>query len=947
MFLNRNDAVQYHRALCVLFPFPHARRQMLRALLFLLTLLAFHAVAAAGPAPAVALYYGANAPSAELKAFDIVVLDPDHHPGPASFRTRHSEPYAYVAIGEAHPSRAYFAAIPPAAIVAANKEWGSKVIDLTHPDWPEFVAGHIVAPLWAKGFRGFFLDTLDSYRLAAKFDEMAQQQGLVAVIETLHRRFPDIRLILNRGFEIVPQVSDKIRMVAAESLFRGWNAGSKSYTEVPEDARNWLLGELLKVRDTYGLPVLAIDYVAPQDRALTRATAERIKALGIVPWVADGTLGTLGIGQREVMPRQIAVVYDSREAPALNYSNAHRFLEMPLNHLGYVVEYFDINQPLPAEIPPGRFAGIAVWLGGPPASPRPFSDWILRQIGNGLPVAFLGALPVARDTRTLSRLGLSNVATAPVGTLRVAVADPQFRGEAPPSPDRRRLDPLHFVGSGQTLIELSDRNDTRYTVAALSEWGGFVLDPFVVQDIPGTEQSRWHTDPFAFLSAALRLPAMPVPDATTENGRRLLTAHIDGDGFPSRAELPGTPLAGRVLLDEFLRRYRIPHAMSVIEAEVAPHGLYPADAKEMEDIARRMFALPHVEIASHTFSHPFRWDNSVRHGVFASADTTETYNLDVPGYTLDLTREIVGSVAYIRDRLAPPDKPVNLLFWTGDTAPGADALGIAAQAGLLNINGGTTQMTRSFLSLTAVSPIGISKGGFRQIYAPVTNENIYTNLWTGPFYGYRRVIETFELTESPRRLKPIGIYYHAYSASKKAAIAALHDVYRWALAQEPHPVPVSDYIRKALDFDTMVIAREGDGWRIRSNSALRTVRSPDALGQPDPAGSNGIAGFRPAGKDHYVHLAGDDALLRHSVGTPSTPYLRDANARLDRWHRQDGALTFTLNGHVPLEFSLVAGAHCTFSANGKPLNPRRTGGDLFTFRLDDAAATIHARCRDR
>ena len=43
------------------------------------------------------------------------------------------------------------------------------------------------------------------------------------------------------------------------------------------------------------------------------------------------------------------------------------------------------------------------------------------------------------------------------------------------------------------------------------------------------EYARWVIDPFAFLTQALQLPPMPVPDTTTENGRRLLLAHVDGD----------------------------------------------------------------------------------------------------------------------------------------------------------------------------------------------------------------------------------------------------------------------------------------------------------------------------------------------------------------------------------------------------------------------------------
>ncbi len=57
--------------------------------------------------------------------------------------------------------------------------------------------------------------------------------------------------------------------------------------------------------------------------------------------------------------------------------------------------------------------------------------------------------------------------------------------------------------------------------------------------------------------------------------------------------------------------------MSIIEAETAPHGLYPDQSQQMEDIARKMFKLPHIEAASHTFSHPLLWDSSVKHGLFA------------------------------------------------------------------------------------------------------------------------------------------------------------------------------------------------------------------------------------------------------------------------------------------------------------------------------------------
>lgn len=902
--------------------------------------------AASSNALAVALYYGADAPLDELKAFDIAVVDSGHGYRPDAYRQPGSELYAYVAVGEAHPSRPYYKDIAERARLAHNKDWGSLIIDLSDPGWPEFVAKKIVGPLWAAGYRGFFLDTLDSYRLAPKFDEAAQQRGLISVIETLHHHYPGIRLIANRGFDVVPRVRDKLQMVAAESLFRGWDAGGKRYREVSASDREWLLTQLRRVRDESGLPVLVIDYVPPEARALARETATRIRSLGFVPWVADAALDMLGVGQREVMPRKVLVIHDGSSAPALNYTEAHRYGDMPLNHLGYVAEHRDLTEPLPSFPLIGRYAGVVVWLGASAPRPAAFAQWLERTMQQGLPIAFVGEFGLPQDTATLRRLGLRSVELPGPGPLVIARQQDMFGFEAPVRPDARALQSIALAGNGDALLELADTSGRRYVAAAIMPWGGFVLDPYVIRELTGTEQSRWLVDPFAFLQRALRLPAMPVPDTTTENGRRLLIAHIDGDGFPSRAELPGTPLAGRVLLDDVLKRYPIPHAVSIIEGEIAAHGLHPQHAAEMEGLARAMFALPHVEIATHTFSHPFRWDNTVRHGRFK--DAGETYHLPLPGYKLDLRREIAGSSDYIRNTLAPRGKAVKLLLWTGDTAPNAEALRLSVAAGLLNMNGGDTQITRSNPSLTAVGPLGLSKGGVFQVYAPIANENVYTNLWQGPYYGYQRVIETFELTERPRRLKPIGIYFHSYSASKRAALEALHKVYRWALAQPVHPVFPTDFIAKVLDFNSAVIAREGDEWLYRGRGALRTLRLSVSGGIPDLASAHGLIGFAQSGNERYLHLAGATARFRSRAASIdrnfNEPYLASANARVDAWHNDGQGLRMTLSGHVPLEFTVHLPRPCRPLHNGRPLTPVSTSAQFASFRLSDVAATLQISC---
>ncbi|HAU57883.1 MAG TPA: hypothetical protein DCW87_10275 [Comamonadaceae bacterium] len=911
-------------------------------------------------APAVALHYGQGIPLSEFRTFDIVVVEPGHGHDPVKHRAGGSggELYAYVSVAEVQPSRPYYADIPAAWQMARNGHWNSVVLDQTPQAWPDFFANRVVAPLWERGYKGFFLDTLDSYRLAERFDEKAQQDGLVRVIETLHRRFPGIRLILNRGFEIVPRVKGKIEMVAAESLYRGWNAGTQRYEEVKAEDSAWILAQLRTIQERDRLPVLAIDYAPPHDRALARETARRIQAQGIIPWVGDSQLHTLGVGSIEVVPRRILMVYNGAEAVALNYANPHRYLQMPLNHMGYVVDYADMREALPEGIYGDRYAGIASWFSGfvPTQKSKELSRWLLARAAEGMPLAIVDDFGFQPDRAWAAQLGLQTSNVEPQGALRIVRQHAMMGFETATPVPHRDYTPVRLTGTmaaqATPLVELQDARGQAFVGGALMPWGGFALDPFVMTELPGLEQKRWVLDPFAFLTQALRLQPMPVPDVTTENGRRLLMAHVDGDGFPSRAELPGSPFASEVLLKEVFEKYRIPQTMSVIEAEVAPHGIYPKESAQLEEIARRMFRLPHIEIASHSYSHPFLWDRSARHGVFLE-ETQKDYHLDLPGYTFNLEREIVGSVDYIRQRLAPVDKPVSTMLWTGDTAPSAEALAITSRAGLLNMNGGDTFISRSHPSLTAVRSPGIHKGGYLQVFAPITNENIYTNLWQGPFYGFERAIETFEMTDSPRRIKPVDIYYHTYSASKRAGLNALHKVYRWALAQPLHPVFTSEYIRKVQDYYDYTIARDGQGWRVRGTGELRTLRLPAHWGVPALADSQNVAGYRKGEEGTYLHLTGGSAWFRTQEPTaaPQRSYLHEANARIQAWRTSaDGTRTeFTLQGHVPLQWSLaLASRQCQVRAHGRVLPPVRADASaragIQTFQLPDASAHIQILC---
>ena len=906
------------------------------------------------PFASAAFFYGPDPPVAELRAFDLAVVEPDYWPadlGPDLGATRLA---AYVSVGEIAPTRSYAAQIPDAWRRGRNAAWDSWLIDQAQPEWPAYFADHVIGPLWERGWRTFFLDTLDAYERFARTPEqvVAQRQGLLRVVHELVRRYPGIRFVFNRGFDILPEARPWVDAVVAESLYRRFDADHQQYERVPDADRDWLEARLATVRKL-DLPVIVVDYVPGENRAEARDTARQIMARGYIPWVATPALDTLGVGSVEVMPRRVLVVtspvadeYAFRRSAPVVYGS------MPLQYLGYVPEFVDPAH-LPTHALAGRYAGVLVWLTGSLAAAdrETLLGWLSRVRGDGLPISLLGQVSFLLGTPLASELGLDAPAPAanppPALSPEVVFQDGMIGFEAKLRPQPDGFTPIRAEGA-QPLLTLR-RGQDQQVAAAVMPWGGYVMDPYTIITLPGSgEDTRWLVNPFEFLRRTLKLPDMPVPDVSTESGRRVFFAHMDGDGFVSRSELPGHPLAGEVLRDRVVRRYRLPMTISVIEAELSPQGLYPELSASAEQAARDIYREPEVAIASHSYTHPFNWAKA--DAAVGTADADD-YHLNVPGYRFDLEREVQGSVDYINSRLAPPGKTTAMFFWTGDCIPGDDAIAATRRAGLLNLNGGDTVATRSQPTLTAVEGLGVPHRTGYQVFAPNQNENVYTNNWRGPYYGFQRVIETFELTGSPRRLKPINLYFHTYLLTKRAGMEAFDRIVAYVQSQGVTPVFAADYARAVLDFQRFVVARGvSDGrWVTRSDGALHTLRVPAALGTPDLARSRGVAGFHPEGDVTYVHLVGTRQTLDVAPGRPSgstLPRLDSSNAQVRAFEGRPGVQRWTLEGNVPLEFALADVDDCRIQVEGRTLTPVRRTAQLSFYTLSShAARPLEAICR--
>jgi hypothetical protein len=176
--------------------------------------------------------------------------------------------------------------------------------------------------------------------------------------------------------------------------------------------------------------------------------------------------------------------------------------------------------------------------------------------------------------------------------------------------------------------------------------------------------------------------------------------------------------------------------------------------------------------------------------------------------------------------------------------------------GVRNINGGDSRFDANFPSVAYVAPIARPVERERQIYAVNSNENTYTDDWSGRFYAQRFLAQTLRNTEEPRRLKGVNIYYHVYSGERPASVSALKHLIETARAEKLIPIKASEYAAIADSFFDVAIRRMAPlTWSIGNRQSLQTVRFDDAEHLTVAfSESDGVVGQNRHGGSLYVAL---------------------------------------------------------------------------------------------
>ena len=617
--------------------------------------------------------------------------------------------------------------------------------------------------------------------------------------------------------------------------------------------------------------------------------------------------------------RDVLAVYDGRNDSDLAYIELHRSVQTVLEHLGLKVTFLNLaDEPLPSPEMMRRYRGsvIQLWSADLPDA-EAFLEWVRREIKSGRRMVLLGGLGPDTDRKTNKPVSpeLLQSYTAELGfefssfyTATPALLSYGASNSPAVDYERRRpvFPPLHpgYKANSldhEVLVSVRRKNNPQSDcpVVSLTPYGGVAWEPYYLYRRPDSDFSQWYIDPFYFFGRAFQTGELPKPDVSTISGRRVWYNHIDGDALLSLSHIKKGRTCGAVLRDEFLKKQKLPFTVSVITCEVDPKAL---GSQKVVDLARSIFALPNVEPASHTYSHPFNWEQALasakQDGVKADKSKLPYgHYIKVPGYSFSLEQEIKGSAGYINQNLAPEGKSCQVLLWSGNCRPQAEAIAMAEELGMAQMNGGDTIFDNMRPSLTGVAPLVLPVGDRFQVYTSMANENIYTNLWTGPFWGQRRVVQTFERTGSPRRLRPINLYFHFYAGERLAALNALKYAIKWARNQPASPVYASQYYRLVQGFLSSRFSRLPDGgWIIEDHGELGSIRFDNKPGFVDLQRSKNVQGFNHYADSLYVHIGAGPAEIYLTDHPPAAPYLAEASGRVVDFRARPGKVSFVYRG---------------------------------------------------
>jgi len=233
----------------------------------------------------------------EVKKFDMAILDPDSHP-PLEEIKDNIILIAYLSVGEAEGYRGYWEEIKDRPwVIGENPFWKENYyVDVRNKEWQKVILDEVIPGIIEKGFKGIFLDTLDtSSMLEEKYpiEHAGSDRAMIGLILAIRESYPELFLISNNGFSILKDIVPFLDGMLTEDINMMPDFEKGGYKKVPKNESAYKVKILNELKKEYNISVFVIDYAPQGDRRALRECIAESKKLGFKPYIAEKELSRI------------------------------------------------------------------------------------------------------------------------------------------------------------------------------------------------------------------------------------------------------------------------------------------------------------------------------------------------------------------------------------------------------------------------------------------------------------------------------------------------------------------------------------------------------------------------------------------------------------------------------------------------------------------------------
>ncbi len=238
------------------------------------------------------VYYGEALPSDRFIDYDLIVFDSRAHPPLRPLQNRGKILLGYLSVGEAEKYRHDFSTIEEmGALLEENPEWPDHfVVDMRNRQWVKYLIEVKIPGILHRGFDGLMLDTIDSALYLWEKDKIkyaGMDQAAIDLIGAIRQHYPDIKIMVNRGFQVLPKVAPSIDMVLAESIMVDFKNNSTEAKYFPESVTEGVVSIITGAKKVNNdLKVYSLDYWPIADEAEVKNIYMKQRERGYVPYVS-------------------------------------------------------------------------------------------------------------------------------------------------------------------------------------------------------------------------------------------------------------------------------------------------------------------------------------------------------------------------------------------------------------------------------------------------------------------------------------------------------------------------------------------------------------------------------------------------------------------------------------------------------------------------------------